>query len=487
MKTLQSILQGIANPSSDLLWHQPVLGITADSREVRPGWIFFARSGFQADGHAFIPEAIQKGALAVVAEKRMESGTVPVIQVQDIRKAIAAAASRYYEVHFNRMTLIGITGTNGKTTSAYMTESVFKEAGLTTGLIGTVQYRWADQVRSAVRTTPDAIEIYRLLNEMSNAGVQVVVMEISSHALSLDRVLGLPFKAAVYTNLSRDHLDFHETFEAYAEAKSRLFAMLGSDSVGVINADDSESGRMQKMCTGRTVLFGERGSALDYRIRDVRISEAGSYFTLSDGKHDSALFTPLWGGFNVTNAAGVSVAAIELGCSVQAVQNGLKTLRNIPGRMEGIQSASGFRVVVDYAHTPDALENVLKTARGFTSGKLIAVFGCGGDRDKGKRPQMGRIGEQLADRVFVTSDNPRSEDPEAIIREILTGIRDRSGIGIIADRRQAIAAAIRSASEGDTVVIAGKGHETYQEIKGKRTHFDDKEVALSVLNEVENG
>ena len=484
MSALRFILQGIAKPDSSPCWDQEVVGMTADSREVEPGWIFFAIPGFQSDGHDFIPEALARGALAVVSEKTVESATVPVLVVRNSRRATAEAAHRFYQVPFKDLHLIGITGTNGKTTSAYMLETILKEAGRKTGLIGTVQYRWANKVRDAVRTTPDAIEMHRLLNEMAKDGVAAVVMEVSSHALSLDRVLGFPFKAALFTNLSRDHLDFHETFEAYAEAKSRLFAMLNG-SIGVINGDDPEAVLMQKASTGPSVLFGEDGTRNDYVIRDIRFSEAGSSFILSHQDKHYDLATPLWGRFNVANAAGVAVTALELGYPLQAVQSGLRKLDRVPGRMEGILSRSGFRVVVDYAHTPDALKNVLKTARDFTSNHLITVFGCGGDRDRGKRPEMGAIAERWSDRIVVTSDNPRTEEPDAIIREILAGLGSPSRAEVLSDRREAIASAIQSASEGDTILIAGKGHETYQEVMGKRTHFDDREVVLSILNQTE--
>ncbi|NQT23726.1 UDP-N-acetylmuramoyl-L-alanyl-D-glutamate--2,6-diaminopimelate ligase [candidate division KSB1 bacterium] len=483
MKTLQSILKGIETPDVDPMWQKEVLGITADSREVKLGWVFFAIPGFQSDGHDFISDAIRNGALAVVAEKQVKGSSTPIIIVDNSRKATAEAARRFYDVPFENMTLIGITGTNGKTTSTYMMESILNEVGLKTGIVGTVQYRWADKVRDAVRTTPDAIEIYSLLREMADEGVQAVALEVSSHALSLDRVLGIPFKAAIFTNLSRDHLDFHKTPEAYAEAKSRLFAMLDGN-IGVINGDDAEAVRMKKSCTGHAVLFGESGSGLDYVIKNVHFSEAGSSFTLSHENQDYDFVTPLWGHFNVFNAAGVSVAALELEYPLNAIQAGLKKLDRVPGRMEGIQSASGFRVVVDYAHTPDALENVLQTARDFTSGKLITVFGCGGDRDKGKRPEMGAIGEAFADRVFITSDNPRTENPDTIIQEILAGLKNPAKSEVIPNRREAIEAALRSATEGDTVMIAGKGHETYQEIMGKRTHFDDREIAISILKHI---
>jgi UDP-N-acetylmuramoyl-L-alanyl-D-glutamate--2,6-diaminopimelate ligase len=318
---------------------------------------------------------------------------------------------------------------------------------------------------------------------MRSAGVCAVAMEVSSHALALDRTAGIGFKAAVFTNLTRDHLDFHKTLEAYGEAKARLFGQLRPDGIAVVNADDPASDRITASMNGRKVSVGFESPGADYRILDTTLDGPHTRFLLDHRGVKTVWKSPLWGRFNAFNAAAAAVTGLELGLDPEAVRQGVLRMERVPGRMEGFVSKKGVRVVVDYAHTPDALENVLAALRGFTRGRVIAVFGCGGDRDRGKRPEMGRIAASRSDRVFVTSDNPRTEDPDAILTDILAGIRDPSNVSSLPDREEAIRSALDDAASGDTVLLAGKGHEEYQEILGIRRPFNDRRTAEAHLKD----
>ncbi len=453
----------------------PVKGIAYDSRSVRPGDLFVAVPGMHHDGAAYAAEAVQKGAVVVVSQKPLTL-SVPILLAEDSRKTMAFFANRFYGDLTRKLSVVGITGTNGKTTTAFFIESIFQEAGLNPGLMGTVLYRWKNHSMPAPRTTPESVDMHRLMHDMVRDGVQSVVMEVSSHALALDRVLGMVFRAAVFSNLTQDHLDFHGTLEAYGRSKAKLFGMVAPDGVAVINADDPYGDWMRQRTKARISTYGMRNPSCDYRIRDVLHLEEGTRFVLNHGKNSIAVSIRLWGQFNVMNATAAAVCGLELGLDAETVQRGIGRIAQVPGRMEGIVSSLGFRIIVDYAHTPDALENVLKTVQTFTQGKVVAVFGCGGDRDRGKRPLMGGIAARLADRVIVTSDNPRSEDPDEIVRQILSGMKGFRNVETILDRSLAIRTALGEGKEGDTIVIAGKGHETYQEIRGNRLPFDDRLV-----------
>lgn len=466
----------------------PVTSLVSDSRLAKPGSLFIAIKGYEFDGHDYVEAAVQNGAIAVITEKEMNYPDVCCIRVDDSRQVQALLADRFYGNPAAELDLFGITGTNGKTTSAIILQSVLGHCGVDTGLLGTIFYRWGQKERNAVRTTPDAIEIHALLREMVDDKVKAVAMEVSSHALELDRVTGLKFKAAIYTNLSRDHLDFHASFEEYAQAKAKLFRQT-EGGVCVLNRDDAAWETMAKEANGRIVTFGKSGSKeaseSDYLIRDIKESLEGTEFVLDSGNYRETFFTPIWGLYNVSNAAGVAIAALESGYDSDKIIQGIKSVNRVPGRMDGLTSSTGFRVVIDYAHTPDALENVLNGVRSFTNGKMITVVGCGGDRDRGKRPEMGEIGERLSDTLVVTSDNPRTEDPEKIIEDIVAGLKKPEKSFVLVDRKEAIRKALESAKTGDTVVIAGKGHENYQEINNVRYPFDDREVADSILKEIE--
>ena len=461
----------------------PIQNITADSRQASPGCLFAAVPGFNQDGRRFIGEAVSRGASAVLAGDGTDGGPVPVVTAGNVRLALALLAKRFFGDPSDSMLMAGVTGTNGKTTVAFLLESIFREAGFKTGLLGTIAYRWLSHEEPAARTTPESIDIQRMLRRMADAGVCAVSMEVSSHALALDRVAGIRFRTAVFTNLTRDHLDFHGTPGEYGRAKSLLFGMLDPRGTAVVNADDPAADVMLAAAKGRSATYGVTAANPDYRIVDIRMEAEGTRFGLLHGGKILPFLTPLWGRFNAINAAAAAVAGLELGFDRESVHRGISAMERVPGRMEGFLSRSGIRVVVDYAHTPDALANVLDAVRGFTKGRVLTVFGCGGDRDRGKRPEMGKLASSRSDRAFVTSDNPRSEDPRRIIDDILAGIEDLSAVTVITDRADAIRAALKEAGTGDTVLLAGKGHETYQETGGVRQPFEDRAVAEACLKE----
>ncbi len=458
-----------------------VTGIASDSRTLEAGNLFVAISGFKTDGHDYIAEAVRRGACGLVVEKDIGEQPVPVFRVKESRQILARLANRFYGRTLKNIQLFGITGTNGKTTVAYLLESVLKTAGFEVGLIGTVRYRWREKKMTAKRTTPDVVELYRLLQSMEEDGVRAVVMEVSSHALALHRVLGMLFQAVVFTNLSRDHLDFHPSFEAYGKSKAALFGMLSPNGVAVINGDDPASSLMLQSANGKTVTYGKNNPQVDYQIKVLETTQGKTLFSLIGSDRKMDLNTRLRGAFNVMNCAAAAVVGLEMELDEKTIREGIEKIERVEGRMEAIDSGCGFQVLVDYAHTPDALRHVLVAARAFTKKRLFVLFGCGGDRDKGKRSEMGKIAEDLADEVVITSDNPRNEDPEAIIRDILSGIDSMARVTQIVDRKEAIQAVLNRARDGDTVVIAGKGHEDYQEIGSMRFPFDDRVIVKTYL------
>jgi len=480
-KTLETLFKGIESsvlPSEMIR----ISGISSDSRTVKPGDLFVAVHGFISDGHKFIPQAIQQGASAVVSEAPVPESTVPLIRVEDSRQALACLARRFFNSPDASLIMLGVTGTNGKTTVAYLLESIMNQCGLPCGLMGTVKYRWPGHQQKASHTTPDAVSLFGMLRRMVNDGVQAVAMEVSSHALALNRVKGIQYRTAIFTNLSRDHLDFHQNFSHYAESKSKLFQQVHKEGIGIINGDDRYAAMMARSCQGKAILFGEKSDKLNYRIHREKMTGTGTQFILNRGSQGWTFKTPLLGDFNVLNASAAVIAALEMGLDPEQIQSGLNKVARVPGRMEGFRSNKKFWVVVDYAHTPDALDNALKTARRFTKNRLITVFGCGGDRDHGKRPEMGQVAAEVSDFVIVTSDNPRTENPHSIIEDILEGIPASSKLRIIEDREAAIREAIIQAEDGDTVMIAGKGHENYQILGANRIHFDDREIVQKYLD-----
>jgi UDP-N-acetylmuramoyl-L-alanyl-D-glutamate--2,6-diaminopimelate ligase len=446
-----------------------ISGLAYSSQSVTPGALFFCVPGFRVDGHDFAPDAVERGAAALVCQRPLGLG-VPEIVVDDVRAAMGPAAARFYGDPTAQLELVGITGTNGKTTTAYLIRHLMEAAGRQCGLLGTVKRVVGGVEEDVVRTTPEAIDLQHTFRRMVDGGDRACAMEVSSHALELGRVAGIRFAARIFTNLTQDHLDFHETMEAYFEAKRRLF---DAEGPAVVNLDDPYGRRIAAEVD--CVTFAIEHEA-DYRAREVDFDLMGSRFVIDTPSGELALESPLPGLFNVLNVLGAVAAVRTLG--VEEIS--LADFGRVPGRFEPVDEGQEFGVLVDYAHTPDSLENVLRAAREVTRGRLYVVFGAGGDRDRGKRPLMGEAACRLADRVLVTSDNPRSEDPEAIIDEIMPA----AGAGAVreVDRRRAIAMAVDEAGPGDVVVIAGKGHEQGQEFEdGRKEPFDDVTVAREAI------
>ena len=465
---------------------RPVRRLTADSRQVTPKTLFVALRGVHTDGHHFLGDALDRGATVLVVEEfpvalqeRVQQAGCTVVKVSNSRQAFGLLASAYYGHPGRHLRLIGITGTNGKTTTSYIIESILQAAGKAVGVIGTVSYRIGTAVLPASHTTPDALELHHLLAQMVEASLDYAVMEVSSHALDQERVWGCRFAAAVFTNLSRDHYDYHGTAEAYFAAKARLFQDLPA-VWHILNLDDAYGQRLLDMSRARLLTYGLEGEAT-CKPSAVQHGLDGIRFTLSTTKGQLEITSPLVGRHNVYNLlAGIAVA-IALDIDAGAIMQGIAQLQRVPGRLERVDSGQDFAVFVDYAHTPDALEQVLQLVRAETTGRLITVFGCGGDRDPGKRPLMGQVATRLSDYTIITSDNPRTEDPQRIIDEIITGVHSAADYVTLPDRQEAIAHAIAMAQPWDTVVIAGKGHEDYQILGQTRRHFDDCEVAQAAL------
>ncbi len=461
-------------------------GIACDSRQVRPGALFVAIPGHAQDGMRFIADAVNRGAVAVVAEG--DTSVLPGVcrvRVDDARLALARLAKAYSGNAADALELVGITGTNGKTTIAYLVRDLLAHSGRQAGLLSTVQYRIGERTIPASRTTPDPVVLHRLLADMRDAGCHSAVMEVSSHALAQKRVAGLDFRVAVFTNLSRDHLDYHQTMEAYFEAKMLLFAGLGGGekvATAVLNADDPWGRRVAERLGARParLLYGEARDA-DVAAEGLQLTAAGSSFVLRTPWGSTPVRIRLLGRHNVSNALGAAAAGLALGVPLDRVAEALAGAAGAPGRLQEVVSGRGFQVFVDYAHSDDALAHVLETVREVTSGRVILVFGCGGDRDTSKRPIMGAVAARLADRVVVTSDNPRREDPQAIIAQIVAGAPGAGHVEAIVDRREAIARALSQAGPGDLVLIAGKGHETFQEFASRTIAFDDAQVVRELL------
>jgi UDP-N-acetylmuramoyl-L-alanyl-D-glutamate--2,6-diaminopimelate ligase len=458
----------------------PVTGLAFDNRAVEPGTVFFCVPGFTRDGHEFAPDAVARGASALVVARPLGLG-VPEVVVDDVRAAMARAAARFYGDPTAQLAVCGITGTNGKTTTAFLVRSLLEAAGRPCGLLGTVKSVIGGVEHPVVRTTPEAIDLQRAFRAMLDGGDSACAMEISSHALELRRAEGIHVAVAVFTNLTQDHLDFHPTMEAYFQAKRRLFSSpLTRERVA--NADDAYGRRLAEEFPGTATFAIE--SLADYRATDLEFGFAGSTFTARTPDGDFPVSIGLPGHFNVLNALGAWAAARALGVEPDAIAAALPGAARVPGRFEPVDEGQPFAVLVDYSHTPDSLENALQAARHLAEARVIAVFGAGGDRDRAKRPLMGEIAARLADVALVTSDNPRSEDPQAIIDEILAGIgRDAPAqVEHDVDRRASIQRAVAMAGAGDVIVIAGKGHEQGQEFAdGRKEPFDDVTVAREAL------
>jgi UDP-N-acetylmuramoyl-L-alanyl-D-glutamate--2,6-diaminopimelate ligase len=464
-----------------------VTGVAVDSREVSRGDVFVALKGLLSDGTHFTAQAVERGAAAIVSEDLPPSdASVPWIVVSDARLAAAVLSAAVFDHPSAEMQVVGITGTNGKTTTAYLLASIFEAAGIRCGLLGTVGYRIGSTERDASRTTPEAPALQRMLREMVTAGCGACAMEVSSHALSLRRVDGTTFAAAVFTNLTRDHLDFHGDMESYFQAKRRLFEILPPDAPAAINLDDPRGAALVEVA-GRPITYAMTRAAT-ITPGPLSFTLAGLVFDVRTPRGQLAIRSALVGRPNVSNILAAIAVAEALGLSHEAIENGVRALRGVPGRFQLVSGDDDdVTVVVDYAHTDDALRNLLETARPLAHGRLITVFGCGGDRDRTKRPLMGAVAGRLSDLIIVTSDNPRSESPSRIMDEVCRGLttdtkRDsRQRVLTIADRRDAIDKAIELARKGDLVLIAGKGHEKYQEIGQRIIPFDDVAVAREAL------
>ena len=451
-----------------------IKGIAYDSRQVQPGYLFVAITGFQTDGHQYVQKALENGAVAVAVEKEVAlPKDVAVLFCNNNRKLLAQLGAAFYGHPSRQMTLVGVTGTNGKTSTTYLIKRVLEEKGKTVGLIGTIQNMIGQKELHTGRTTPESLDLQALFGEMKEAGVTDVVMEVSSHALDLHRVDETDFDVAIFTNLTRDHLDYHKTMENYRNAKGILFQMAKK---AVVNVDDEAGAYMKDQCKGQVLTFGIDHGA-DLQAEQIAIDATGVSFQLDYEGKTYPVRLQIPGKFSIYNALGAIGACLFMGIDMETILKGISSIRGVRGRFEPVVSQKGTTAVVDYAHTPDGLENILNTAKEFVKGRIITVFGCGGDRDRTKRPMMGEVAGRLSDYCIITSDNPRSETPEAILLDVEVGTKETGcPYEMICDRKAAIFRAIAMAKVEDLVVVAGKGHEDYQIFADRTIHFDDVEV-----------
>ncbi len=462
-----------------------ITGVRYDSRQVRAGNLFAALPGEHVDGHEFIGKAVAAGAAALLSERSADIETQATwVQVANIRRALAQIAANFYGHPARALKLVGVTGTNGKTTTTYLLESVLRAAGQRVALFGTVEYRTAHGVVRAPQTTPEAVDLQRYFAELREAGGEWVVMEVSSHALALERVYGCPFAAAVFTNLGRDHLDFHQTFENYFAAKKQLFLGFGAEppALAVINADDAYGRELLSLSSGQRVAYSLETNGGSVTARKAQVTASGIRFSLQTPAGSVGVESPLVGRSNLWNLVAAGAAAFGLGFPLETIGAGLGALESVPGRFERVDLGQPFTVVVDFAHTDQALKILLETARELTRGRVLVVFGCGGDRDRSKRPVMGELAGRLADQVVLTSDNPRSEDPLRIINDIVVGVQKAGGNYVVEEEREAaIERAFDLAREGDIVLVAGKGHQDTLIYRDRVEPWSDIEAARRLL------
>ncbi len=479
---LARMLEGLSHEGKGPL-DVEISDIVIDSRKVAPGALFVCIPGAKADGHAYAGQAVERGAAALLVERFIDGIDVPQARVADSREVLARLCAAYHGKPADQLSIVGVTGTNGKTTTTYLLKSIFEQNGEKVGLMGTIATMIGDEVLPQALTTPDPMDFHATLRQMVEAGCNRVVMEVSAHALALRKMAGVTFDVAVFTNLTQDHLDDFKTMENYSAAKKLLFTD-GYTRKAVLNADDKAWAAMAEGFGGQSLLYGA-GDTAGLCATDINVRPDGCSFTMNFQGWSMPLTLKLSGHFNIYNAMGAAGAALLLGVSKEAVKTGLERVETMNGRMERVETSRGFTVIVDYAHTPDSIENVLKAARVFTQNRVIIVFGCGGDRDRTKRPIMGRLAGELADYIVLTSDNPRTEEPESIIDMIEPGLQGCGRPWVRnADRHAAIGLAIGEAKPGDVVIIAGKGHETYQDMMGVKRHFDDREVAREWLSKL---
>ena len=487
---LRCLLRGVNIFSSIGATDREINGIVSNHRDAHSGCAFICYEGVKVDGHTYVHQAIENGATVIVGEKLAPNDLPPhvtYIQTPNGRIALSVIAANWHHTPAAKLKLIGITGTNGKTSTAFLVHSIFNSAGIKSAIMGTVSHRYGDVSVPAATTTPNPLVLHGLFAKISNADIGYAIMETSSQGLAQHRLAGLTFETAVFTNLTQDHLDYHQTMEAYLNAKLMLFEQLQSQSgIAILNADVVASDFIRqrislKVGQDNILTYGVKNPA-HLTARDVESTLNGLIFTAVTPSGNIRVKLQLLGDYNLYNALAAIGVGLHHGCSLQAIREGLESTV-VPGRFQRVDQGQNFAVVVDYAHTPDGLENLLTAARKITTGRLICVFGCGGDRDSGKRPKMGKISTTIADFSVITSDNPRTEDPNLIIDDIVNGLSDGANYIQIVDRKEAIAHAIRMADAGDLVAIAGKGHESYQEINGQRFHFDDLEVASALLEQ----
>lgn len=478
---LSHLLRGITLREDHIGQDIEITSLCCDTRRLEVGALFVALPGYRFDGNNFIEEAIEKGAAAVLCAK-CPPKTGPWLVVEDPRAALAVLSANWFGHPEKQMTILGVTGTNGKTTTTYLLKAMLEQvAGAKVGLIGTNQNMIGEEILPAARTTPEAYDLHELFRTMADAGCTHVVMEVSSHALMLHRVDGVQFKASIFTNLTQDHLDFHGTMEAYREAKGRLFLQ---SETGIYNLDDEAGRYYAANAPSACFTYSENKSEADLLAANIRLLSDHVEFEALILGSISRVRLPIPGGFTIYNALGVIACGLVLGYSLPEVAASLANAKGVKGRVEVVPTPAPYTVLIDYAHTPDALENILLTARDFTKRRLICLFGCGGDRDRTKRPIMGELAAALSDLVILTSDNPRTEEPEAILEDVVAGIpKDFAALQTEPDRRRAIALALSLGEEGDVIVLCGKGHETYQEIGRERFHFDEREEIAAYFAE----
>ena len=487
---LRELLHGLDLTASTESLDINITGIVSDNREVEQGNVFVCYQGISVDSHIFVADALQKGAAAIIGEKPVgalgiPTPSVPYLQVPNGRRALSLLAGNWHGTPAKHLKLIGITGTNGKTSTAHLIHTLLKSSGRKAALIGTVGHQYTNaqgetKKLHASLTTPDAFALHALFKQFLEDGVEYVTMETSSQGLALQRLAGLVFDTAVFTNFTQDHLDYHRTMEAYLKAKLMLFEQLSEKGVAVLNSDSPVTERIVETCRDSRILMYGRDNSSDLYAEDVVFSHNRLTFTAATPESRFPTELRLLGEYNLYNALAAIAVGIRYDCPLPAIQEGLAATV-VPGRFELIDRGQDFAVIVDYAHTPDGLENVLTAAKRITERELICVFGCGGDRDNGKRPKMGNISAKIADYSVVTSDNPRTEEPDTIIAQVVSNLPHDTKYVCISERREAIHHAIATAKSGDVVVIAGKGHEDYQEIHGERFPFDDRVVASDIL------
>ena len=471
-KSIETVFRNVDAMIPENIKNSDVLGIHYDSRKIKKGDLFVAIKGYKTDGHRYLESVNSSGAVAAVVEDVNTDIDLPQIVTKNSRKIMAQASANFFAPEIDQMRLLGITGTNGKTTTSFLIRSILEHANVSSGLIGTIAYYIGNESKNAWNTTPESVDICEMLYEMYNHGQKACVLEVSSHALTLERVSGLKFETAVFTNLSRDHLDFHKDEDDYFQAKAKLFTLLQPNANAIVNTDDPFGRRLKDMIKDPVLSFGFDAAADIYPV-DWQMEMTGTHIKLMTPVGELKINTKLIGEFNIQNIMAAVGVGVALELPLSETKTGIEALEYVPGRLQSVDILPETKAFIDYSHTPDSLEKAIKTLRQVVKKRLIVVFGCGGDRDKGKRPIMGKIAETFSDFAIVTTDNPRTEDPKAIIDDILSGMKESEKKKVIVDRREAIFEAVKMSEDGDIILIAGKGHESYQEINGVKYDFNE--------------